>query len=288
MRRVGGWALSLIAHVLLFGVPLPERPPVVPGKEVKKIPLLLLPAEGPASLASGSPTPPAAGKASEAGLSPPAAAKEKRASRRPAIPPEPKAAPPPVTPEPQISFPLEPTALPRPGEDSEATPLPFADKEAPERGDLLSSNRPASEREESLFPIERAGGTGGRPDATSSPGGEPGAGAAGSGPSAPGAAAEWEGYLASLRDRIEAARAYPERARRMGQEGRVTVRLVVGGDGKILEVEMAETSPFSLLNRAAVETIRSLSPLPPLPPGLGDRLEVTVPIAYHLDRSARR
>lgn len=122
----------------------------------------------------------------------------------------------------------------------------------------------------------------------SSTGGQPKAAGAGDGPLASQGGAEWEGYLAGLRERIEAARAYPERARRMGQEGRVTVRLVVGADGKLLEVEIAEASSSSLLNRAAIQTIRSLSPLPPLPPELGGRLEVTVPIAYHLDRSARR
>lgn len=62
---------------------------------------------------------------------------------------------------------------------------------------------------------------------------------------------------------------------------------VVGEDGLILSVELAEASPFPLLNRAAEQTIRSLS-LPPLPPEVGERLEVTVPLVYHPKQSARR
>lgn len=95
-------------------------------------------------------------------------------------------------------------------------------------------------------------------------------------------------YLARLREKIEAARRYPERARRMGQEGRVMVRFIVRGGGEIERVDLAEPSSFPLLNRAAVETIRSLSSLPPLPPEFGARMEVTLPLVYRLEQSGRR
>lgn len=81
----------------------------------------------------------------------------------------------------------------------------------------------------------------------------------------------WKDYLARLRGRIEAARLYPQQALRMGLEGKVSIQLVVGASGEITGVELVEPSPFPLLNRAAVELIRALSPLPPLPPGLGIR-----------------
>lgn len=68
-------------------------------------------------------------------------------------------------------------------------------------------------------------------------------------------AEEWERYLADLRGRIEAVHAYPEGARRRGQERRVAVRIVVEADGLISSVELAEASPFPLLNRAAEQTI---------------------------------
>ncbi len=95
-------------------------------------------------------------------------------------------------------------------------------------------------------------------------------------------------YLARLREQIESARFYPDRARRMGQEGRVVVRFIVRAGGRLERVDLAEPSSFPLLNRAAIETIRSLSSLPPLPPDFGDRMEVTIPLVYRLEQTARR
>jgi protein TonB len=94
-------------------------------------------------------------------------------------------------------------------------------------------------------------------------------------------------YIARLREKIEAARFYPDRARRMGQEGRVRVRLVIGADGQI-EADLVEPSSFPILNQAAIGALRAIGPLPPLPSELGDRLEVTIPLVYRLERFSRR
>lgn len=94
-------------------------------------------------------------------------------------------------------------------------------------------------------------------------------------------------YMARLREKVEAARFYPDRARRMGQEGRVRVRLVIGADGQ-MEADLVGPSSFPILNQAAIGALRAIGPLPPLPPELGDRLEVTIPLVYRLERSARR
>jgi TonB family protein len=94
-------------------------------------------------------------------------------------------------------------------------------------------------------------------------------------------------YIARLREKVEAARFYPDRARRMGQEGRVRVRLVIGADGQ-MEADLVGPSSFPILNQAAIGALRAIGPLPPLPPELGDRLEVTIPLVYRLERSARR
>lgn len=98
----------------------------------------------------------------------------------------------------------------------------------------------------------------------------------------------WKEYLAHLKEKVEAARIYPAQAMRRDQEGAVILRVVIGTDGRIEEVRIVEPSPFSLLNQAAVETIRSLSSLPPPPPGFGNQIEVTIPLVYRLERSARR
>ncbi len=104
-------------------------------------------------------------------------------------------------------------------------------------------------------------------------------------PSIPDKEVLWLDYLTRLRERVEASKVYPPQALRMGLEGKVIVRFVINGSGRIERVELAEASPFPLLNRAAMETIRSLPSLPSLPPALGDRLEVTIPLVYRLEHT---
>jgi protein TonB len=50
---------------------------------------------------------------------------------------------------------------------------------------------------------------------------------------------------------------YPRQAIRQGQEGKITVRFVVGETGKVTDAEVAVRSPWPLLNEAAVRTVRN-------------------------------
>lgn len=95
-------------------------------------------------------------------------------------------------------------------------------------------------------------------------------------------------YLALLRERVEAARIYPRQALRRGLAGKVLIRLVVGVTGEIESVILEESSLVSSLDHAAMETVRSLHSLPPLPQSFGERLEVVIPLVYRLDRFAGR
>ena len=49
---------------------------------------------------------------------------------------------------------------------------------------------------------------------------------------------------------------YPRQARQSGQQGAVGVRFSVGPDGRVLEAEAVEPSPWPLLNAAAVRVVR--------------------------------
>lgn len=49
---------------------------------------------------------------------------------------------------------------------------------------------------------------------------------------------------------------YPRQARQSGQQGAVGVRFSVGPDGRVLEAEAVEPSPWPLLNAAAVRAVR--------------------------------
>jgi len=49
---------------------------------------------------------------------------------------------------------------------------------------------------------------------------------------------------------------YPRQARQAGQQGTVGIRFVVGADGRVTTAEVAEPSPWPLLNNAALQTVR--------------------------------
>jgi protein TonB len=71
---------------------------------------------------------------------------------------------------------------------------------------------------------------------------------------------------------------YPLIARKKGWQGTVVVSFVVSEDGMVKNVQIKESSGFSLLDQCAVNTIKKAAPFPP-PPA---RAELIVPINYNL------
>ncbi|MBE0603248.1 MAG: energy transducer TonB, partial [Deltaproteobacteria bacterium] len=72
---------------------------------------------------------------------------------------------------------------------------------------------------------------------------------------------------------------YPAVARKMGWEGSVVVAFVILPDGAVRDVRVVHGSGFSVLDRNAVEAVRSASPFPH-PPA---EAEVLTPVVYRLD-----
>jgi protein TonB len=119
-----------------------------------------------------------------------------------------------------------------------------------------------------------------------------GAGAAGTGPGAAGAgpgpgagatarARDPAEVVAEIRRRIEAAKRYPDSARRDGVHGTVAVRFRVTSDGQVERVEVVRSSGSRALDEASLETIRKAAPFPPVGGW------VQVPIAYTLSETER-
>ena len=78
---------------------------------------------------------------------------------------------------------------------------------------------------------------------------------------------------------------YPPAARRLGMEGAVKVAFVLGCDGQLICFELVRSSPFSVLNMAAFQTVNKDTPLPPPPVGTcQERMRVLVPFTYRLER----
>lgn len=93
-----------------------------------------------------------------------------------------------------------------------------------------------------------------------------------------------EFYRASVRQKLEQKKVYPPLARRLGQTGTVVLKFVLGKDGTLLNSEVAEASPYPVLNEAAKNLLASSS-FEPIPAELEKpSWEFTIPVEYRLDQ----
>ena len=86
--------------------------------------------------------------------------------------------------------------------------------------------------------------------------------------------------IAEIHRRIQAVVVYPEMARRHGLSGVSRVRFDVGGEGRARNIEVAGTSGFGVLDRAARRAVVEVVDLP----WVYGRLEV--PVRFSLDRES--
>ena len=121
-----------------------------------------------------------------------------------------------------------------------------------------------------------AAGTGGSPARAEGgglgPGKRTGGPGGGTGTGGLGAGTGRDGAFAHILRRIEAAKHYPEEARRLGHRGTVGVRFRIGSDGAVAAAEVAASSGSSLLDTASLETVRRAAPLPAIPGWLRVRI----------------
>ncbi len=68
--------------------------------------------------------------------------------------------------------------------------------------------------------------------------------------------------LTEIRKKIERAKQYPALAREQGVKGRVSVRFEMNADGSVRSVNVIGSSGSSLLDEAALATVRRASPYP--------------------------
>jgi protein TonB len=73
-------------------------------------------------------------------------------------------------------------------------------------------------------------------------------------------------YLDLIRLRIESKKKYPESAKNLNREGKVTVRFTILKDGATEAIHVYQSSRNPLLDRAALQAIQDATPFPP-PPG---------------------
>ncbi len=238
-----------------------------------------------------------AGEASGSPASPPAPRRSRAAkrgtSRATADAPE-SAAPPAPAPMPTMiadtpSPATPPSAAIEPAPESPAAAAPR--RESPPSRSLAGAAPGDAASPHAGESSGRSGPEGGNGGSASSPGhgseGGPG-GRAGQAlavatpGSGSGVGAEYGPYLTALRQRIQQSVRYPASARRRGLGGTVNVEILILSNGAVGDIRLLESSSHSVLDDAALDTIRSL-PRMPLPPDLPARpLRVRVPVVFQL------
>lgn len=90
-------------------------------------------------------------------------------------------------------------------------------------------------------------------------------------------------WVAALMRHLKESRRYPPAARRLGQEGVVTLRIELGADGELRNAEVHDSSGFPLLDQAAARLVReAIAALRQrVRPPAGSRMEI--PVAYRLE-----
>jgi len=91
-------------------------------------------------------------------------------------------------------------------------------------------------------------------------------------------------YSALVLGEISRHKQYPPTAQRLGQEGNVGLRFTVDSSGTVSGLIIDASSGFSSLDNAALEAVRSASPLTPPPSELGNgHLTLTITIVFSLN-----
>ncbi|MFM7304733.1 MAG: energy transducer TonB, partial [Alphaproteobacteria bacterium] len=81
--------------------------------------------------------------------------------------------------------------------------------------------------------------------------------------------------------------AYPEASRRRGQEGTVMLELSVDANGRVIGVRVTESSGFSALDAAAVETLRDWRFRPAQRAGMPVAGSITTAVHFRLENLRR-
>jgi protein TonB len=87
----------------------------------------------------------------------------------------------------------------------------------------------------------------------------------------------------ALWSRVERLKRYPHMARMNRWEGKVVLQAVVRDDGQLLELKVAQSSGYAVLDQDAVEVLRRASPLSLKHPLGQPQVVIQVPISYRLE-----
>lgn len=85
-------------------------------------------------------------------------------------------------------------------------------------------------------------------------------------------------HFTYIRDLVMKGLVYPNQARKMGWSGKVTVSFVVCEDGSAREIKVLQSSGHQMLDRCAIERVRTVAPFPKPPV----QAEIVIPVLFKL------
>lgn len=77
--------------------------------------------------------------------------------------------------------------------------------------------------------------------------------------------------------------AYPPLSRRLGEQGRVVVRVLIGADGNAQKAEIRQSSGFDRLDQAALNTVLKWRYVPGKRAGVAEEMWFNVPLTFVLE-----
>jgi protein TonB len=89
-------------------------------------------------------------------------------------------------------------------------------------------------------------------------------------------------YRARIVAHLSRFKTYPEQARDRGIQGRNSVTLTIGRDGRVISAALAGASGHSMLDAATLAAVRRATPFPAMPDGSPPTLTVTIGLNYDL------
>ncbi|PWW03842.1 protein TonB [Hoeflea marina] len=138
--------------------------------------------------------------------------------------------------------------------------------------------KPAKARPKPPAKPKAQAGNGGQSNANATRGGA----RAASGNSARAGNAAVSNYPGKVASKLRRALRYPAEARSQRIRGEAVVGFVVASSGSVSGVRLVRSSGSSLLDTAAIETVRRAAPFPPIPGGAGrSSWPFSVPVAFN-------
>lgn len=88
-------------------------------------------------------------------------------------------------------------------------------------------------------------------------------------------------YFTSIKEQVVEAWSYPIEAMMKGMRGKGLLRITISKEGRLIDIQVVNTSGYEILDDAAVKAFKKASPYKPMPDTINkEKLTIIAPFAY--------